>query len=593
MFSEKLKQPVILFLIIALLLCGCEKTPKAEDKVSEIPSDIQASEILQSDSEMTSKEDTSSVESDNSSSNNQSSSAAKENSSSKKQASSVSSDKKVSSVVSSQKANSEDPQNNAKPDEQGAAVNIQNIAPKSGKANGIDVSKWQGAINWASVKASGMDFAYIRIGYRAENGVIYADPNAHYNIQQADKAGILVGIYFFSTAVSKAEAVEEADWTAEQIKSYPISYPVVYDCEGFTNADSRMKSLTAEQRTENAIAFLSTVTSKGYEGMFYAPKSQIEDSSLWNISKIAQSYKVWLAHYDSAVYPQKEVPNYGGRFDMWQYTNNGKVGGIKGAVDLNVSYFTAQKAEPKSQTAPVTAEKPKEKDPDYTEVNEQVTAKEVVNLRAEPNQNSEIVGSFKNGEVLNRIAVGVNGWSKLQYNGQTVYAVTSYLTTDLSYKTPQASDGFTSVNEKVTAKDIVNLREAPTTDSKTVASLKNGDIVIRIGTNPSTGWSKLEYNGQTVYAVTSYLTTDINYEKPAESDGFTQVNQQVTAKSETNLRDKPSTEGSNVIYTLKNGEFITRTGINSASGWSKLDYNGQTVYAITSYLTEQSETNEE
>ena len=98
--------------------------------------------------------------------------------------------------------------------------------------------------------------------------------------------------------------------------------------------------------------------------------------------------------------------------------------------------------------------------------------------------------------------------------------------------------------------------------------------------------------------MTSFLTTDLNFKPNTESglpqsNGFKQVNQQVTAKSETNLRDKPSTEGSNVIYKLKNGEYITRTGINTASGWSELDYNGQTVYAITSYLTEQSETNEE
>lgn len=582
---KNFKRIIILLMVFSFVFCGCKKTPESQETASD-SSDLSA----------VSQEILSSVDS---SSGDIISSVSSDNASTSKNSSSASSDKKTSSSNLPKNA---DPQSLAKPSEKGTAVDAQKIAPKSGKANGIDVSKWQGTINWSSVKASGIDFAYIRIGYRAENGVIYADPNAHYNIQQADKAGILIGAYFFSTAVNTSEAVEEANWTAEQIKSYPISYPVVYDCEGFTNSDSRMKSLTAQARTENAIAFLSAITQKGYQGMFYAPKSQIEDSKLWNIEKIAQSYKIWLAHYDTKVYPQKETPTYGGKFDMWQYTNNGKVGGIKGAVDLNVSYFTVQKAEPKSSEAPIIAETPKEKDPNYTEVSEKVTAKEVVNLRAEPNQNSAIVGSFKNGEVLDRIAVGVNGWSKLKFGEQTVYAVSSYLTTDLDFKpqsTNNASDGFTPAEETVTAKDVINLRESPTTNSAAVASLKNGDVAVRIGINSATGWSKLSYNGQTVYAVTSYLTTDLNFKPttentPPASDGFTAVNEQVTAKSETNLRDKPITgEGSNVIYTLKNGEYVTRIGVNSASGWSKLNYNGQTVYAITSYLTEQSETNEE
>lgn len=560
---------IILFLICVMLLCGCGETAK------ETASDSSKTESVGTNSIVDSQSDISSVNSSTNSSEI------------------ISSNNSSTATTNSQ--SSADPQKFTDRADNGAAVDIQKVTPKNGKANGIDVSKWQGKIDWTAVKKAGINFAYIRIGYRAENGVIYEDANAHYNIQQADKAGILIGVYFFSTAVNTDEAVKEAQWTAKQIKSYSVSYPVVYDCEGFTDSDSRMKNLTNAQRTDNALAFLTEITKQGYEGMFYAAKGQIENSALWDISRIEQKYKVWVAHYDSNPYPQKETPNYSGKFDMWQYTNKGKVSGIKGEVDLNVSYFTKTKAKPKSSSAPVTAQEPKENDPNYSAVNEKVTAKELVNLREQPNQNAKIVGKFKNGEVLTRTAVGVNGWSKLTYNGKTVYAVSSYLTTDLKYKPPvssENSDGFTKTEEKVTAKDVVNLREKPTTNSNAVASLKNGEVAVRIGINKTTGWSKLTFNGKTVYAVTSFLTTDLTPKKPTESTsstdgGFTSVYQKVTAKSETNLRTKPSTgDGSTVVYTLKNGEIITRTGVNTATGWSKLEYNGQTVYAITSYLIE-------
>lgn len=501
---------------------------------------------------------------------------------------------------------SRDPQNTENPNGTGAEVKADSLTVKTGKANGIDVSKWQGKINWSSVKSAGIDFAIIRIGYRAEDGALYKDPNADYNIQQADKAGILVGVYFFSTAINRSEALKEAEWTAQAIKSYPISYPVVYDCEGYLSSGSRMYSLTAAQRTDNALAFLSEIQKQGYEGMFYAAKGELESNAHWEVARISASFKIWVAQYPAVTYPAKSNPDYTGKYDMWQYTNMGKVKGISGNTDMAVSYFTKSKAAPKSTEAVKTAEAPTVKDPVYTAVNETVTAKELVNLRTAAGTGAEIAGTLKNGQTAVRTGLGANGWSRLTYNGKTVYAITSYLTTDLNSKPVTSvappSDGFTATEEKVTAKDVVNLRESPTTSSASKGQLKNGETAVRIGINSASGWSKLSYNGQTVYAVTSFLTADLSYKKPQEtssvtapvqSDGFEAVNQQVTAKDTTNLRSKPTTEGSEIIYTLPNGEYVTRTGINSVSGWSRLSYNGQTVYAVTSYLTVQVDTDEE
>ena len=478
--------------------------------------------------------------------------------------------------------------------EDGAKVNFAEVQDKKGLQNGIDVSKWQGKIDWQKVKNAGVDFAIIRIGYRAENGQLYRDSNADYNIQQAQKYGVLVGVYFFSTAINQNEAVEEANWTVSAIKGYKISYPVVYDCEGFKNSDSRMYSLTAEQRTKNAISFLDTIKKSGYDGMFYGSKSDLTDNTAFNIAEIENKYKIWIAQYKNPPYPQSQKPDYNGKYDMWQYTNKGIVSGVEGNCDMVVSYFKKEVQAPKDDNTKIeTAIPPKtQEELLYTDVNENVTAKNEVNLRSGAGTNFDVVAVLKNGTTVKRTGVGKNGWSRLVYEGKTVYAISSYLTTDLNIKPepkPDIVDGntFTAQNDSVTAKQEVNLRLSPTTSGEIAGVLKNGTVLQRTAIS-NKGWSRLEYNGQTVYAITSYLTTDLSY-KPPVDDGikteFQAVNEQVTAKSETNLRTLPSVTDSEVVYTLKNGEYLTRTGISS-NGWSRLEYNGQTVYAVSSYLTE-------
>lgn len=489
-----------------------------------------------------------------------------------------------------------DPENSELPRDDGTAVQIENLTPREGQQNGIDVSKWQGKIDWKKVKNSGIDFAVVRIGYRGENGVIYKDSYADYNLQQAEAAGVLTGVYFFSTAINATESAEEADWVLAQIAGYPISYPVVYDCEGFRSPTSRMYSVSPDTRTDSAIAFGNKIKAAGYESMFYASLNDLADSDAFDTTRIEQNFSIWIAHYPDIPYPTTPAPAYSGKYDMWQYTNRGTVPGISGSCDLVVSYFTRQKAAAKNaDSRPDDTAAPAVPDNIYTACNEQVTAKELVNLRDGASTKSNVVGQLRNGETVTRTATGTNGWSKLNWGGQTVYAISSYLTTDISYTPPVSSQPseFTDTNEQVTAKDETNLRSGPSTDSSIIATIKNGEFVTRTGVSPR-GWSRINYNGQTVYAVTSLLTDKVA-EPPVSSEApvssapepvseWTDVNEQVTAKSETNLRTAPSTSESEVVYTLKNGEYITRTGV-STRGWSRLDYNGQTVYAITSYLT--------
>ena len=495
-----------------------------------------------------------------------------------------------------------DPENNDYKTESGAEVNADELETKEGKANGIDVSKWQGLIDWKAVKSDGIDFAVIRIGFRGENGEIYKDDCADYNIQQAHKAGVLVGVYFFSTAMTTAEAKEEAEWTVSAIEGYPISYPVVYDCEGFLNSESRVYGISNKQRTDNAVAFLEYVESKGYEGMFYAAKSELENSLYWDTERIEQDYMVWVARYPERPYPNTATPDYSGKYGMWQYTDKGAVKGIKGNADMNVSYFTREEAEPKNSAArPDDAEAPDADAALYTAASDEVTAKIETNLRDAATTKSNIVAVLKNGEFVKRIGIGSNGWSKLSYNGKTVYAITSYLTTDKNYKPPVTvpSDGFTASSGQVTAKIETNLRAQPNTDSEIVATIKNGEFVTRTGINPN-GWTRVSYNGRTAYAKTSLLTTEVNSsssssEEPSrieETDDFTAASGEMTAKDTTNLRTAPTTNGSQIVYTLKRGEFVTRTG-TSVKGWTRLTYNGQTVYAVSSFLLTKEEYEEQ
>ncbi len=499
----------------------------------------------------------------------------------------------------------EDPQSEQT---QGVKVDVSKISAADHKAEvityGIDVAKWQGVIDWKQVKAAGVDFAIIRVGYRTQvDGEIYEDPYAKYNLQQAEANGIKIGVYFFSTAISKKEAIEEAKWVSGYIAPYPITYPVAYNCEGFSDADNRQNGLSINTRTDIAIAFLDYVKDQEYTPMFYAAKNELEQNAQWDTDRLSSKYKIWVAQYPAEAYTSSSKTTYTGELAMWQYTSKGEVKGIDKPVDINIAYFGYDK------TAKAKDDTPQEQvsaDPaaliNFTEVNDTVTAKEVTNLRTVPNTSDPdtIAAVLKNGDTAKRTGISDNGWSRVEYNGKTLYAVSSYLTTDLTAKAPtptptQAPSGpsFEKVDEQVTAKDQTNLRSEPNSQSAdtVVAVLKHGDIATRTGISDN-GWSRVEYDGETLYAVSSYLTTDFTYkedntptvEHPESGITFTEVNENVTAKDVTNLRKVPSSASADtVVAALHNGEVAVRTGVGN-NGWSRVEYDGQTLYAISSYL---------
>ena len=194
---------------------------------------------------------------------------------------------------------------------------------------GVDISEHQGTVDWAAVKESGVDFAIIRAGYRGyTRGRLYDDLEFENNIKGATAAGIKVGVYFFSQAVTTTEAEEEAGYVLEKISGYNVDYPVVFDWEPIDDATARTNAVTGDVVTDCAVAFCKKVSKAGFNTAVYMNKTQ--SYKFYDLEKIS-NYDLWYAEY-------QEKPSMYYNFDIWQYTANGTVKGVDSAVDVNISF---------------------------------------------------------------------------------------------------------------------------------------------------------------------------------------------------------------------------------------------------------------
>lgn len=200
---------------------------------------------------------------------------------------------------------------------------------------GIDVSKYNGTIDWKKVKASGIDFAFVRVAYRGygSKGNLAEDPNYDANIKGALNAGVQVGVYIFSQAITVEEAREEANYIMDRIKNYSITLPVVMDFEytGENGTSGRLYDahLTKAAATNICLAFADTVKSKVYQPAVYANKSML--TSNLDAKSISSKYDIWLANWGARA-------DYSGDYTFWQYSDSGSVPGISGKVDTNFWY---------------------------------------------------------------------------------------------------------------------------------------------------------------------------------------------------------------------------------------------------------------
>ena len=210
--------------------------------------------------------------------------------------------------------------------------------------NGIDVSQHQkGDINWDKVKSSGIDFVFIRVGYRAaDDGSLHEDETFKDNIVEAEKAGLMVGVYFYSQALTPEEGKEEAEYVLDKIKGYNITMPVVIDYEIYKDGrlDKKIKAgelYAASLYHDIVLGFTSTVENKGYESAVYASKDMLTNYMQEDL--IDDMANIWLARYE-------KTPDLNADFWFWQCSDEGKAGGIDGSVDKDFWYLEPGKAYP-------------------------------------------------------------------------------------------------------------------------------------------------------------------------------------------------------------------------------------------------------
>lgn len=217
--------------------------------------------------------------------------------------------------------------------------------------NGIDVSKYNTNVNWEKVKAAGIDFVFIRLGYRGYgiSGKLCADTLFESHITGALSAGLKVGVYYFTQALNTTEAKEEADYCIEKLKGYNVTLPIVLDYEfpntgnGYTGGRMYDAKLTKAAATNNCKAFCDTIKDSGYTPMIYANKNDLTNTI--DGSALGKSYNIWLANYNAK-------STYTGTYQYWQYTEKGTVDGISGYTDCNFYYTGTSLDEPAATPAP-------------------------------------------------------------------------------------------------------------------------------------------------------------------------------------------------------------------------------------------------
>lgn len=344
---------------------------------------------------------------------------------------------------------------------------------------GIDVSKWNGSINWQSVKNSGVDYVIIRGGY----GTSTVDSQFKNYIEGARNAGLKIGVYWFSYATSPEMAKAEAKKCLNTIAPYKnsINYPVFFDYEYDSVAYARKNGInvTKNLATQIANAFLNTVKASGYSTGIYTNKNF---SSNYFTENLINSNNLWIAQYNS-------VNTFGRPHSIWQYSEKGMVPGIKGNVDLNYTFLktwkTAQTSE--SISSPSTSfEKGK------TTHN--------LNLRKSASTSSGIIMTIPKNSSIDIVDKSTYGWYKIRYNNNIGYVSSNYVTLNTNISnTPSSTHkkyGVTTAN--------LNFRKSASTSSliiKTIPKNTSVEILEKL----SSGWYKVKYKGLTGYVVGTYI----------------------------------------------------------------------------------------
>ncbi len=385
---------------------------------------------------------------------------------------------------------------------------------------GIDVSKWDGSIDWTKVKADGVDFAIIRVAYRGygKAGTLCTDPYAADNMKGAKKAGVPFGIYIFSQATTTAEAKEEADYAIQVMEKAgygsDISLPVVMDFEyysdGGNGSEGRLydAGLSKSAATKVCNAFCSEVTAKGYTPMVYANKSML--TSKLNASEI--NGEIWVAQYNTK-------NTYEGEFSYWQYSSSGKVSGINASVDMNYRYISN---DAKTQSAAVTQTSSSASSTSSTKTSSSSSKKTytkyktttAVNYRTGAGTKYKRKGTLAKGKQIQvedgySKKSGSYTWKRFKKNGTTYYIASKYIKKVSSSSSTASSSSSKKTYSTYKTTTRVNYRTGAGKSYKRKGTLAKGKkIQVEKGYSKKAGgytWKRFKMNGKNYYIASKYI----------------------------------------------------------------------------------------
>ena len=414
---------------------------------------------------------------------------------------------------------------------------------------GIDVSKWNGSINWKSVKASGIDYVIIRAGY----GTSTVDPQFKTYIEGARNAGLKIGVYWFSYATSPEKAIIEAQKCLETISPYKnsITYPVFFDFE-YDSVDYANKNgvkVTKNLATSMANAFIDTIESQGYSTGIYTNK---DFSSTYYTEDLINSSNLWVAQYSS-------TNTFGKPYSMWQYSEKGIVPGISGYVDLNYTCLKTFGGNSSTNDTPSTS------------TQKGVTTANV-NFRNGASTSSSIIATIPKDTTIEIIDKSTSGWYKVEYKGVTGYVSSEYVTLEDDTN----ANPSTSTQKGVTTANV-NFRNSTSTSSSIIATIPK-DTTIEVIDKSTSGWYKVEYKGVIGYVSSEYVALDDD-----TNDNPSTSTQKGVTTANVNFRNNASTSSS-IIATIPKDTTVEIID-KSTSGWYKIEYKGVTGYVSSEYVT--------
>ncbi len=430
--------------------------------------------------------------------------------------------------------------------------------------NGIDVSVYQGTIDWEKVKAAGVDYVIVRVAYRGYgSGKLATDTNYKTNIEGAIAAGIDVGIYIYSQAITVDEAKEEAQYAISLASGYDICLPVVMDFEYAGTGTGRLynANLSKAEATEICNAFCKAAEAAGYTGMVYANRSMLQNQV--NADEIAANYPIWLAVYPSSA---SDGCGYDGEYSYWQYTSTGSVDGISGNVDCNFRYII----KPSKTTMTVTDTSYTDNTLAWTKISGVYGYK--VYRRSQESDSFTLVATLKGASNISFFDYDLTPGTSYQYRVRAFYKLNAgnlYGTYSATIDAPTASPSVTNLKSTKQTTTSVKLKWSANTDAAGYAIYQSTD-------------------GSTYTLVKEVSSSKLTYTQTGLTAGkkyYYQVRSGVESSTGTMIYENESTAPTLLIATkCKAPENLKTTSNKTTSlklSWKKV--SGASGYEIYGY----------